>query len=233
VARGGLVDNASRRRKRAYRQRRSCQTGRPPRVRGPGALSRRSRGKGAADETRLGLKPDWGKLNVRNFREGAGNVTRGAGLRPMAKAMDKPPDPTVGASALYPAIARMVSESPGRNASEREMAPKRQPRRPSGRLLREGNMGRRRLADAAAHSGGAGSDSTVTRMHPATGETLLVPPRNRRSGAGPITRGPGKWAADERVADGPGVATRRGNARGAKGPCWPAMPRPTRKAGGA
>ena len=25
-------------------------------------------------ETRLGLKPDWGKLNVRNFREGAGDV---------------------------------------------------------------------------------------------------------------------------------------------------------------
>jgi RNA-directed DNA polymerase len=54
-------------------------------------------------ETRLGLKPDWGKLNVRNFREGAGNVTRGAGLRPAAKAVDMPPDPTVGAPALYPA----------------------------------------------------------------------------------------------------------------------------------
>jgi hypothetical protein len=31
-----------------------------------------------ADQTRLGLKPDWGKLNVRNFREGAGNVTIGS-----------------------------------------------------------------------------------------------------------------------------------------------------------
>lgn len=28
-------------------------------------------------ETRLGLKPDWGKLNVRNFREGAGDVAMG------------------------------------------------------------------------------------------------------------------------------------------------------------
>jgi hypothetical protein len=54
-------------------------------------------------ETHLGLKPDWGKLNVRNFREGAGNVIRGAGLRPTAKAVDMPPDPTVGAPALYPA----------------------------------------------------------------------------------------------------------------------------------
>src|SRR5437867_7351182 len=122
------------------------------------------------------------------------------------------------------AIARMVSESPGRNASEREMAPKRQPRRPSGRLLREGNMGRRRLADAAAHSGGAGSDSTVTRRHPATGETLLVPPRNRRNQVGRITGAPGKAADGERVADGPGVARKRGKARGAKGPCCSALP---------
>ena len=53
-------------------------------------------------ETRLGLKPDWGKLNVRNFREGAGNVTMGAGLRPTAKAGDMPPDPTVRAPALNP-----------------------------------------------------------------------------------------------------------------------------------
>jgi hypothetical protein len=53
-------------------------------------------------EGHLGLKPDWGELNVRNFREGAGNVTRGAGLRPTAKAVATPPDPTVGAPALYP-----------------------------------------------------------------------------------------------------------------------------------
>jgi len=57
-------------------------------------------------EGRLGLKPDWGKLNVRNFREGAGNVTKGAGLRPTAKAVDRPPDPTVGAPALYPTDLR-------------------------------------------------------------------------------------------------------------------------------
>ena len=75
-------------------------------------------------KTHLGLKPDGGKLNVRNFREGAGIVTMGAGLRPTAKAADMPPDPTVGAPVFYPAIGRMVSESPGRNASERELAPK-------------------------------------------------------------------------------------------------------------
>jgi hypothetical protein len=33
---------------------------------------------------------------------GVGNVTRGAGLRPIAKALDEPPDPTVGAPVLDP-----------------------------------------------------------------------------------------------------------------------------------
>ena len=52
--------------------------------------------------THLGLEPYWRKAAVRNLRGGAGNVTRGAGLRPTAKAVDTPPDPTVGAPALYP-----------------------------------------------------------------------------------------------------------------------------------
>jgi hypothetical protein len=50
------------------------------------------------------LKPYWGKPAVRNFREGAGNVATGAGLRPTAKAVDPPPDPTVHAPALYPTV---------------------------------------------------------------------------------------------------------------------------------
>jgi len=132
------------------------------------------------------------------------------------------------------AIERMVSESPGRNASERELAPKDpKPRRPSGRLPREGNTGRRSLADAAARSGGAWSDSTVTQTHRATGETLLVPLRNQRSQVGRITGGPGKSSDGERVADGSAVAMKRGNARGAKGPCCSALPPTTRKAGAA
>jgi hypothetical protein len=63
----------------------------------PGGRSGRSRLKG------FGLKPYWGKLTVRNFRGGAGNVTMGAGLRAASKAADEPPDPNVGAPALYPA----------------------------------------------------------------------------------------------------------------------------------
>jgi hypothetical protein len=51
------------------------------------------------------------------------------------------------------AIVRMVSESPGRNASAR-WPRKIRPWRPSGRSLREGNIGCRSLADAAERSGG-------------------------------------------------------------------------------
>ena len=49
------------------------------------------------------------------------------------------------------------------------------------------------------------SDGTGARTRRATGEALLVPPRKRRSTSCPITRAPGKWVADERVAEGPGV----------------------------
>src|SRR5204863_1376410 len=57
------------------------------------------------------------------------------------------------------------------------------------------------------------------RTHRATGEALLVPARKGGSWVGRITGSTGKSADDERVADGPVVAVRRGNARGAKGPC--------------
>src|SRR5215467_7299931 len=67
-----------------------------------------------------------------------------------------------------------------------------------------------------------GSGSTVTRTRRATGEALLVPPRNRRSKVGPITGDPGKWAEDDRVAEG---------SAGAKGPCCSALAPTTRKAG--
>ena len=76
-----------------------------------------------------------------------------------------------------------------------------------------------------------GSDSTVTRTCRATGEALLVPSRNRRSQVGRITGTPGKSAEDERVEDGPVVAMKRGNARGAKGPYCSATPPATWKAG--
>jgi hypothetical protein len=66
---------------------------------------------------------------------------------------------------------------------------------------------------------GVVSDGTTTRIHRATGEALLVPTGNGGSWVGPITGSTGKWADDERVTDGPVVAAKRGNARGAKGPC--------------
>ena len=130
------------------------------------------------------------------------------------------------------AIKRMGSESPGRNESER-----------TGSLVNDDAPEAERMLSARRQQGltagwptrgplrRGGSDGTVTRARRATGEALLVPPRNRRKRVGPITSAPGKWADGERVADGPGVAMRRGNARGAKGPCCLAAPPATRKAG--
>jgi hypothetical protein len=109
---------------------------------------------------------------------------------------------------------------PGRNASEREVASK---VRSSGGRARnregEGCTVRRRPIDAASCSGGVVSDGMVTRRHRATGETLLVPTRKGGSWVGRITGDTGKSADDERVADGSGVAWKRSNVRGAKGPC--------------
>ena len=131
------------------------------------------------------------------------------------------------------ALGRRVSEWPGRNESERRGSLENAKlRRPSVSCPREGRRERRSLADAATPLRRGESDGTVTRTRgAATGEALLVPPRNRRSQVGRITGDPGKSAEGERVAEGPAVASRRGNARGAKGPCCSAIPSPTREAG--
>ena len=53
------------------------------------------------------------------------------------------------------AICGMVSETPGRNESERTGGPESEkPWRPSLHPEGEGNMGSRKLAETAAHSGG-------------------------------------------------------------------------------
>jgi hypothetical protein len=98
------------------------------------------------------------------------------------------------------------------------------------------SVGRRQYgappADArGGHSGGVISDGTMTRTRRATGEALLVPPRKRRSQVRPITTTNGKGAEGERVAEGPAVARKGGNAPGAMGPCCSAMPPTTWKAG--
>jgi hypothetical protein len=80
-------------------------------------------------------------------------------------------------------------ESPGRNGSERVVAPK--VRSPGGRARNregEGCMARRRPIDAADHSGGVVSDGTATRTHQATGEALLVPLRKQRKLGRPYNR---------------------------------------------
>ena len=63
----------------------------------------------------------------------------------------------------------------------------------------------------------------ATARRPGHIEQLEKPSSSRResggSWVGPITGSTGKGADDERVTDGPVVAAKRGNARGAKGPC--------------
>ena len=92
-------------------------------------------------------------------------------------------------------------------------------------------MGRRTLDDAAIPLRRGGSDSTVTRTCQATGEALLVPLRDRWSKVGRISDDTAKSAEDERVAEGPVVATKRGNACGAKGPYCSVIPPTKWKAG--
>ena len=55
-------------------------------------------------QEKLAGKPGTGKPYAGFDVAGAGNVTMGAGLRPRAKALDKPPDPTVGAPVLDPTV---------------------------------------------------------------------------------------------------------------------------------
>ena len=178
----------------------------------------------------------------RGFGEGQGAIQRqtcSVGDRPTGTRARRPVAWMAGRRETEPlepideAIGRMVSELPGRNVSERRGSlESAKPRRPSVSCPREGSRERRSLADAATPLRRGGSDGTVTRTRgAATGEALLVPPRNRRSRVGRITGAPGKSADDERVADGPEGARRRGNARGATGPCCSAMPPTTWKAG--
>jgi hypothetical protein len=80
------------------------------------------------------------------------------------------------------AIFRMVSKSSGRNESERRCGLESEKTQglsfqPEG----ESSMDRRRLTDAAVSLWRGRSDSTMARTRQATGETLLVPTRNRRS----------------------------------------------------
>jgi hypothetical protein len=79
------------------------------------------------------------------------------------------------------------SEWPGCNVSERKGSLEKRFRRPSAYFTREGSRDRRSLADATSSLRRGMSDGTARRTRQATGEALLVPPRNRRSWVGRIT----------------------------------------------
>ena len=117
------------------------------------------------------------------------------------------------------AIVRMVSESPDRNASEpRSGLDKINPKaEPSLVGRRQHGMAQTDRSDMSLRRGGR--DSTVARTCRATGEAVLVPSRNRWSKVDRITGKTGKASEGETVAARPVVAEKRGNARGAKGPC--------------
>ena len=117
------------------------------------------------------------------------------------------------------AILGMVSESPGRNESEpRGGLDKINPKaEPSMVGRRQHGMAQTDRRGMSLRRGGRGS--TVTRACRATGETVLVPSRNRWSKVDRITGETGKAMKGETVAARPVVAKKRGNARGAKGPC--------------
>ena len=131
------------------------------------------------------------------------------------------------------AILGMVSESPGRNASEpRGGLDKINPKaEPSLVGRRQHEMAQTDRGVIALRRGGRGS--TVTRACQATGEAVLVPPRNRWSKVGHITGKTGKVADGETVADGLGVAENRSNVWGAKEPCCNAVPVAVRGGRGA
>ena len=127
---------------------------------------------------------------------------------------------------------RDEGELSGRNASEREVAPK--VSSPGGRACNcEAKAARPVASRSRWRVAPAGWLATARR--PGHIEQLEKPSSSRcetgGSWVGPITGSTGKWADDGRVTDGSVVARKRGNARGAKGPCCSACPPPTREAG--
>jgi hypothetical protein len=130
------------------------------------------------------------------------------------------------------AIVRMVSESPGRNGSEPVVAStKNKPRRPSSLMSSEGNMARRRLAEATRHSGGVVRDSTVTKDMLSNWRSRPRPMEKSVEQRSRITGATGKSTAGETVTARPVVAMKWGNTHGAKGPCCTSTSEPKRKAG--
>jgi hypothetical protein len=79
-------------------------------------------------------------------------------------------------------------------------------------------MGSRKLAGTVISLQRGDNGGMVTRTHRATGEALTAPARNNWRKVSPITRDTGKWTEGGRVAEGPALAMKQGNACGAKRP---------------
>src|SRR3989449_7681111 len=194
------------------RPRAGCRVG--PQFAGRGAHPCRARGECAPGDSRRSVRP--AKADVFSGRQSH----RGNSQTP--RSLDGRAAGNPSSEAHRRNHRKDGSERPGRNVSERKGSLEKRFRRPRAYFTREGSRDRRSLADATTPLRRGVSDGTAPRTRQATGETLLVPPRNRRSWVGPITGFPGEAADGGRVADGPEEAMRRGNAPGGKGACWSA-----------
>ena len=126
---------------------------------------------------------------------------------------------TRGMKPIDKAALGAVSESPGRNESEpigglETINPKAEP---FGSGRRQQDVPQFDRSGRSLRRGGRGS--TETRTCRATGETVLVPARNRWSKVDRITGATGKAVEGETVAARLAVAKKQGNACGAKRPC--------------
>src|SRR2546422_9308271 len=189
------------------RPRAGCRVG--PQFAGRGAHPCRARGEYAPGDSRRSVRPE--KADVFS----GGQSRRGNSQTP--RSLDGRAAGNQSSGAHRRNHRKDGSERPGCNVSERKGSLEKRFRRPSAYFTREGSRDRRSLADATTPLRRGVSDGTAPRTRQATGEALLVPPRNRRSWVGRITGSPGKAADGERVADGPAEAMRRGKGRGAKG----------------
>jgi hypothetical protein len=83
----------------------------------------------------------------------------------------------------------------------------------------EDSMDTRKLAVTGILLRHGESGGMTARTHHATGEALAAPNEKSPEQGRSYNRTNGKWTEGGRVAEGPVVATIRGNARGAKWPC--------------
>ena len=117
------------------------------------------------------------------------------------------------------AISGMVSESPGRSASESGGSlDKNKIQRPSLLVKGEDSIRRKALTWTSSYFGGVIATAWWQGQIEQLEKALLAPGRNALRKISPITSITGKWRGSERVTERCVRAGKRSNARGAKAP---------------